>query len=391
MTSWIETFTQYTDRRPSPLIFKKWAAVAAVAAALERRVSVRLWGRNLFPNMYTVLVGPPGVGKSMAITEVEQLCQGAKEIKLAPSNLSKASLIDAIAHATKKVVFPVFEEYNSLFVIASELGVFLTDYGELVTLLQKMWDNERFEEWKRTGDRKILIERPQLNLLGGITPSDLSTRLPEGAWDQGFSSRTIFVFSDERTDTDPLALEDFSGDVSTQKDLVYDLENITTLNGTFRWDPAAGKAFTAWHMHGNQPQPDHPRLVNYLPRRTIHLAKLCMVLSGSRGNDLVITMEDYETALGWLIEAELFMPEIFKAMTVKGGDVDVINEAFHYIFKLFAKENKPISAHRLIYFVTQRVPPYSVLRVIENMVRSGMLKLIYIEGKEFYSPGIKPI
>lgn len=325
----------------------------------------------------------------MAIIEAEGLCQAAKEIKLAPSNISKASLIDAIAHASKKVIFPIYEEYNSLFVIASELGVFLTDYGELVTLLQKMWDNERFEEWKRTGDKKILIERPQLNLLGGITPSDLSTRLPEGAWDQGFSSRTVFVFSDERTESNPLADENFSLDTSTRKDLVSDLEAITSLGGVFRWDTDAGKAFTAWHMGGAPPIPDHPRLVNYLPRRTVHLAKICMAVSAGRGNSLTISLNDYQEALGYLIEAELYMPEIFKAMTVKGGDVDVINEAFHYVFKVFLKEQKPMASHRLVFFVQQRVPPYSVLRVIENMVKSGMLKESYIEGKTFYSPGMK--
>lgn len=63
LDNWIEGFMEYTDHLPSPELFRKWSAIAAVAAALERRCWVHTMGSNLYPSMYIVLVAPPGGGE----------------------------------------------------------------------------------------------------------------------------------------------------------------------------------------------------------------------------------------------------------------------------------------------------------------------------------------
>ena len=64
---------------------------------------------------------------------------------------------------------------------------------------------------------------------------------------------------------------------------------------------------------GEPPVPDHPKLIHYITRRRTHLYKLSMVASIDRSNALSLTQDDFNKALGWLIEAELTMPDIFKA------------------------------------------------------------------------------
>ena len=71
--SWIESFLEYTEILPSPPLLRRWAAISYVAAALERKVWVRTMGSDLYPNLYTFLVGPPGVGKGVAIAAGERL------------------------------------------------------------------------------------------------------------------------------------------------------------------------------------------------------------------------------------------------------------------------------------------------------------------------------
>jgi hypothetical protein len=46
---------------------------------------------------------------------------------------------------------------------------------------------------------------------------------------------------------------------------------------------------------------------------------------------LVIEVEDYQRALGWLTEAEAYMPDIFKDMA-NGGDSAAIDDCWHYVF-----------------------------------------------------------
>src|SRR5258706_6408772 len=83
---------------------------------------------------------------------------------------------------------------------------------------------------RRTDGLNIKIKSPQLNLIVGTTPSNLLHYLPEVAWEQGFCSRFIMVFSDERTIGDDFA----DVDTSLNLDLIHDLKSISGLVGQFK-------------------------------------------------------------------------------------------------------------------------------------------------------------
>jgi hypothetical protein len=133
-------------------------------------------------------------------------------------------------------------------------------------------------------------------------------------------------------------------------------------------------------MSGREPAPDHPKLEHYLPRRHTHLLKLCMVFSAARSDELIITLQDYQLALDTLVEAETNMPDVFKAMSL-GGDSNIIDETYRFVWQAFAKEKKDISEHRVIYFLIQRVPSYSADKVLESMIASQLFQVTSIGEK----------
>src|SRR5690606_1973720 len=108
-------------------------------------------------------------------------------------------------------------------------------------------------------------------------------------------------------------------------------KHIFSVTGELKFSEDAANALNNWHMAGGPPAPDHPRLVNYSSRRTAHLIKLCCVASLARADDKVITLDDYQTALDWLIDAEFMMPDIFKALVVN-GDMKAIEECWHFAY-----------------------------------------------------------
>ena len=75
---WIDTYLKYTKGTPTPSIFRLWSAITAVSGAVERRVWVETGKGKLYPNLYTLLVGPPGSGKSQAIKPVKELLDGSE-------------------------------------------------------------------------------------------------------------------------------------------------------------------------------------------------------------------------------------------------------------------------------------------------------------------------
>lgn len=376
LPDWVDSFVQYTEGLPSPLIFRKWGAIAAVAGALERRVWLRSMNLDLYPHLYTFLVGPPGVGKSVIIGRVEELWRSLTAAHVAPKSMTAASLIDSLAEAkrTKTVVQAnsMHLEYNSLLSVVGELSVFLPTWdGNFMGNLTGIWDGDHYEERRRGHDRHIIIKKPQLNILGGTTPSYLNGTIPEGAWDQGFLSRTFLVYSGEPVIQDIFAESTLDPELFAK--LRSDLRDIFDMAGQFAFLPDAQAALRAWHLAGGPPRPEHPKLVHYLTRRTLHLLKLCMVASASERSDKVITLGHYQTALNWLLEMEGELEQIFKALGAR-GDGQVIEEAYHFLYRIYMSTKEPIQEHRLIGYLAERVPSYSVSRIVEVMERSGQIE-----------------
>ncbi len=213
---------------------------------------------------------------------------------------------------------------------------------------------------------KIKIDRPQVNLMSGTTPSNLINLMPESAWDQGFTSRVILIHSDER-----IVGDDFAGVTREMDDkLIHDIKMIGALSGEFKVTEDYRRAVNDWRALGEPPIINHPKLLHYKTRRRVHLYKLSMVSAADRGDVLLLTKEDFNRAMGWLVEAEVYMPDIFTAGST-GTDARAIDEIAHYIRSVDKGDGVP--EHQIINFARARVPMHSILRVIEIMVASGQI------------------
>lgn len=386
LPSWIEGFYDYTNKLPSPPLFRKWAAISTIAGALERKVWVRSMGSNLYPNLYVVIVGEPGVGKTVLTSQVarmwstlsSQVPGDPNSHHVAPSSVTKASLIDALRDAERRLIrpnsVPSIISFNSLLICSNELGVLIPAYeNDFMNTLTDIYDGHPYGERRRTKDLNFVLERPQLNMLAATTPSYLNNIMPEGAWDQGFISRVILIFSGE-TIRRPL-FDETQADQSLNEDLMNDLKIIGDLYGKMSFTEEAGEAISKWHLDYGPPQPDHPKLHHYNTRRTAHLLKLCMVASAAMSDDLIITREHYEIALSWLLEAETFMPDIFKAMKA-GGDRRAMEELWHFAYSTYIKDKKPIPEFRLISFLSEKVPAHNVGRILEIMEKAKFFDVV---------------
>lgn len=381
--NWVAGFEEMTAHTGGPARLRRWAGIACLAGALEQKVWVHTKGSRLFPNLYTIFVAPPGIGKSDSFKPVRRLWSSLKEHKIAASSVSKASLIDELADAQRVLVHPGRNpptiEFHSLKVIASELTVFIPEFAtEFMSVMTNIYDSEPFSERKRTANKKIEIPHPQINFIAGTTPSSLVQLLPEGAWDQGFLSRTMLVY-----DADVKVQSLFSE--GTQDELLYkqlehDILEIGNLYGEIKFKPEAAEFIDAWHMGGKLPVPDHPKLQHYLSRRTAHLLKLSQVACVSDTNNLVIEVRHIQQAMDWLFDLEAHIPEIFKAMS-NGGEAKVMEEAWHMLFQFKARYKKGAPRSLLIKFISQRVPSHAVERIIDLMEKADMIRAVAEKGE----------
>lgn len=389
--SWIESYLEFTEILPSPPLFRKWAAISTIAAAIERRTWVRTMGSNLYPGLFVILVGPPGIGKGVALHPAEQLLREVPGLHIGPSDLTSASLIDSLNESIRRIVLmgdPPYVEFNSLTVISRELGVLIPSWDtSLMNNLTDIYDGFTVDQKRRGKDLRIKIAAPQINLLGACTPSYLNEVMPAGAWDQGFISRTLLIYSGDRVSRDPFAEDDqFALTGRLRNDLLYDLKTIALEFGQMSFTTPAAVAIKAWIKAGCPTEPAHQKLQFYNSRRIAHLLKLCIISSISRSGDKVIAIENYTEALNWLIEAETYMPDIFKSM-VSGGDSSAMDEVWNFAWTLYSKDKRPISEHLIIHFLRERVPAHSIMRVIDIMIKSRMLEIsLGDKGFQGYKP-----
>ncbi len=385
LESFIAAFIAYTEPLGAPIIFRRWTAISLLAATVEQKVWIQT-SRPLHPNLYTFLVAHPGVGKTRVISEGRHLAFESGAVHLAPVSMTFPSLVDALLKAKREVTrMPEGNiTYNSMYITADELGAFMHKYDpEMIDGLSAFYDTTPYSQERRTSDLKIKIQSPQLNVLAGSTPQNLLGFLPERAWGQGFTSRTIMVFSDER-----IRVDDFAQNASqSMDDLLGDLKTVSTLYGKFHVTEAYRSAVNTWRDGGEAPVPAHPRLTHYITRRRVQVYKLSMVASLDRDNGLALTEADFFTALGWLVDAERSMEDIFKAGATN-SDAAAMDEIVHYI--KVSDLGPGVAERHIVKFARERVPITSILRIVEIMESGGMIHLAGTDrrsGERYFKAG----
>lgn len=377
--SWIDSFVNATANLEVPKVFRQWSAISTLAAAVEQKVYVPSGGEALFPNIYCFLVAHAGVGKTRSIMASKKYYMETPEPLSAPTSMSPSSMIDAL-HKSKRTIVRMPEgplEYNTMYITADELTAFMHQYDEEATgVLSQFYDPRPYGQTRRGNDLNIKIKSPQINLIVGATPSMLMKYMPESAWEQGFMTRVIMVFSDERTVGDDFA----DKDTSLNDDLVHDLRSISTLVGEFQVTEAYRNAVNKWRAAGEPPVPTHPKLIHYATRRRVHLYKLSMVSAIDRSDVLMLTEDDFFRAMTWLVDAEATMPDIFKA-GAGNADAKAMDEIYHYVLTTSALFKGSVPERKIINFAKERVPLHSIERVIGIMQSAGMIEAVAMDKR----------
>jgi hypothetical protein len=349
---------------------------------------------NLYPNMYIFLIAAPGVGKTVSGAQTEILWRSLEHHHVAPTNASKAALIDVLAESRREIILPKLgghEEFHALNIMSGEFGAFMPTWdGEFMNTLVTLWDGGRYTERKRGGDLRIDIPQPSLNMLACATPDFMVNWMPEGAWKQGFASRLLLIYSGEVVLGDLWSEDNHANAMGPHYNgLQSDLKVIGNLYGKMEFTEEASSVFTKWYRGGMPTVPDHPKLESYITRRPVHLAKICMVRAASMGR-MLIELSDYQWGLDTLMEAEAYMPDVFTAMTGGKGQSAAMDDLWHFCFVAVGKEGKPIDQRRVVNFLRERVPTHSVMQTLELMVRGGLLlQSIGPAGNTLYAPAPK--
>jgi hypothetical protein len=201
-------------------------------------------------------------------------------------------------------------------VFSKEFTVFLGYRNqELMSHLCDWYDCDNRWKYETVGRGVDEIIGVWVNLLGATTPELIQTSMPVEAIGGGLTSRMIIVYEIRKGKFVPFPMLT-PEEKALRDDLLVDLEKMFLLWGRFRFEKEYVNDFIDWRVEAEESPPKFtdPRFSGYLQRRPAHLLKLSMIMSASRGNDMILRQEDLARAVHALNEVEVKMPKVFAGM-----------------------------------------------------------------------------
>lgn len=310
--AFLSAYLRYNEGNESPAIYHLWGALGAVSACLGRKVHLANGNLQIYPNLYTVFVGPPAVRKSSAISIVRALVGEASRVRFAPADIagqkqgllahladdmisedddenaarSKSrnglDLMDTESWMEGEVSIGSPLDRSSVFICANELVSFAGMASTaLLAALGDLYDCPPNYEYKLKRST-LYVDRPVLQLLGATTPSQLPQIMPPEVINQGLLSRIIFVHAAKpnKRIARPLA-----GDERSRQRILQVLQDcfFTTEGALDETKDEMEFVDALYDSEEAATRVTDPRLQYYVNRRHAHLRKLTMIVAMSDG------------------------------------------------------------------------------------------------------------
>lgn len=330
----------------SPQSFIDFGWYYTVAAALQRRVWCGPEHKPIFPNIYVILVAPPGVGKGLVIKEVEYLlryhyledpnapAKAAPDanvttvdphvvaainaanyaqatngemkrtmkkpllIPLAANATTFEALVRSMTKATRRInymkhdeklgknVLQIYTHCSLAFCLEEISSLFRRHTEDVANFLLQAYDCGNYEyDTKTQGNDEI--HRCCLNFFGGTTPVFMESTFNDKLLNDGFSSRTWFIV-EQRNRFDKLLIPPLSPEqTEARAHLAEHVKRLSKLYGHIEYETEAWKWLEHWWEQPDRPRANKsPKLDAYYGRKNIHSQKLAQILHFSEDADM---------------------------------------------------------------------------------------------------------
>lgn len=344
--NFLDAYMEYHRDQFVPDKFHYWTGISVIGGAIERKAYLP-WSKhlNFYPNLYILLVAKPAIGKSSVINpgvgmlkEVSNRMDSSG-VKFIPSQVTEAKLIELMRHATTYNDGSNIVKQCAGYYFASEASACLKDlYGGFIATITSFYDCDA--HWEKAtvgmGDETYNLVNICFNLIAGCTFDYLGKLITDDNIMGGFASRLTYVIQNEVVKRDsPFQNRGISsGNKIEREKLVQDLVAINSLTGQFTANEEFKARWEAWFPRFDAERQALPseKLQALMARKSTTALKLCMILSASESNDLVLKAHHWDRAMELTNEVEKDLPGMLREG--KSKDVhtqDGLNQA---IFKL---------------------------------------------------------
>lgn len=327
----IQTYLTYTSKTECPTFYNRWCAITCLSAWLGRSIHYKFGHSNLYPTLYTMLVGSPGTKKSTAIKIGAKLLKQAGYNTFAAKKTRQEKFLLDMAEQSERLDSAssgdtsgydildqnlwgeeaedtadayIHKPSSECFIAADEFNTFIgIGNMDFISILGDLWDYEGVYDYRLKNSKSIFIPNPTITILGGNTATSFAQAFPPETIGQGFFSRLLLIHGE------PTGVKIFplpEPDEVIKDKLIGILQRVKKLSGRVTETPEATKLIKK--IYDYEPHMDDVRFEHYNTRRLTHLLKLCLVICASRLSD-TIHVQDVLEANTLLTFTESLMPK----------------------------------------------------------------------------------
>ena len=395
--SFIDCVNPHTD---IPENFIIWSALSLVGAALKNSVYFQIGTYTLYPNMFIVLVGPPGVGKGASMNILEQMIIDTKPnqvVNTLSDRITAERIIERIsdgwstAPQLKNRQLVLSKNDHNCLLFSSEIRVLLGASDWMLEFLEEAWSKTTYEyQTKNKGN--VAIDNMCCSLLAASVPDFLRNvnREAHMVITGGFSSRCLFIYAENPSKDLPFPepLKKNLKSKALYDNLILDLQEIGTLRGEFVIDTGARLRFEAFLRlnRAASSKDDSEAVANFRARIKAHVLKLAMIFSVSRDNTLHISEMDMINAIAEIQKILASLSKLFRGAG-EGMDAAVTARVQDFIEKYGRVSKKEIfkALHRHLN------SPEALDRILYVLEVLGYCTVVNSNKMTFYQPVAKKV
>lgn len=304
------TFCSGSEAHPT---YHMFSGLVALSSIISRRIWVEQGYFKVYPNLYVVLVGPPGNRKTSAMSIAKALIRELGNVPFSAECVTKEKLVLDLFEQ-ERVIERMSDQYKDqriytpMTIMVTELSEFLgAGSVGMVNFLTTIYDQDVYES--RTKNKgEVRVTGPFLNLLACTTPDWITTYLRGDVISGGFSRRAIFVLETGKAGRIPFPA------VSAEAKLAWDrciahARKLEKIHGPLTWEPAAREFYSSWYKALEMPTEE--TVVGYYETKHMQLLKISMLLAVAEGTELVLRQSHLEGGLALLKLAEENLSKVF--------------------------------------------------------------------------------
>lgn len=325
--TFLENYLTWACVNESPTSYHVWSGLSLASHLVGRRIWTDMELFKVWPQMYVVLAGPPGVAKSTAMDVAKDIVkEHFRGIAIASDAITKEAVTQLMALTIEKEgakarciqkyqIDGRNETFSQLSVFSDELVSILTCGGNptgMIDFMTELFSGKDYRETtKNKGDNEI--KNPYLSILACCTVATLKQLVQSKVVSGGMSRRCIFVV--EQKNERPVARIRRTSDQMVAKQRLLTLaERMRATSGQFCWTSEADEVYEAWYDENfyRAQNCSSEVLQHFLRTKPSYCIKVSMLLAvGQDPPQLVHTKETFERAVELVTGVETGASKLF--------------------------------------------------------------------------------